>query len=287
MLAEDEGFEPRPPQAAQTCFDRSVSIKVFASILISSSLAAGCVEPRFQSPTCDGFPSDIVVEPREPMSSEQPSEQRVAEVLPTEHRAVDLLFVIDNSRSMLDEQEQLGIWSSELFNVLSFEGELPDLHVAVTTSSITVPADDLCAAPALNGRFHTGEVPLGEVSFLRDIATTEGRERNYDGAITEAFARMANVGENGCGFEQPFEATRRALSGSIAENEGFLREDALLVVVIVSDEDDCSTWNDGLYGDRYQNSCSALGKFSDYRCFEFGVECADGKRSREVGVRNN
>ena len=70
--------------------------------------------------------------------------------------------------------------------------------------------------------------------------TARGRVRNYQGSLAEAFARMAKVGEVGCGFEQPFEATRRALSGTLSANDGFLREEALLVVVFVSDEDDCS-----------------------------------------------
>ena len=63
----------------------------------------------------------------------------VAQVLPVESKAVDILFVIDDSGSMKDQQEQLGIWSKEMFAVLSGKGELPDLHIGVTSSSVAIP----------------------------------------------------------------------------------------------------------------------------------------------------
>lgn len=259
-----------------------------------ASPSVGCI---VIDPVCEP-PTDVVPEPQtEPAAT--PTMRVAAEVLPVEHRAIDLLFVVDNSGSMRDEQEQLGIWSSELFNVLSLDGELPDLHIAVTSSSIRAPLVRGCEN-ALDGRFHIGDAKIDEdvtglgtrdtpswrQRFLRDVAGPEGRERNYEGSLTEAFAQMALVGDGGCGFEQPFEATRRALSGGLPENAGFLRDEALLVIVMVTDEDDCSTSSNAIYaqsGDR----CSDLGGFSDYRCFEFGVECADGKTSRATGERRN
>src|SRR5690349_13811920 len=63
----------------------------------------------------------------------------VAQVLPVESAAVDILFVIDDSRSMMDEQQQLGIWAKEMFDVLSLSGELPDLHIAVMPSTVPIP----------------------------------------------------------------------------------------------------------------------------------------------------
>jgi hypothetical protein len=51
------------------------------------------------------------------------------------------------------------------------------------------------------------------------------------------------VGTGGCGFEQPLEAARTALVqhiGSGGPNAGFLRDDALLAIIFVTDEDDCS-----------------------------------------------
>ena len=50
---------------------------------------------------------------------------------------------------------------------------------------------------------------------------------------------MASVGAHGCGFEHQLESVYAALN-NIVENAGFLRDDALLAVVFVTNEDDGS-----------------------------------------------
>ena len=55
---------------------------------------------------------------------------------------------------------------------------------------------------------------------------------------------VGRAGIFGCGFEQQLEAAYTALttqSGPGMPNEGFLREDSLLAIILVTDEDDCST----------------------------------------------
>jgi hypothetical protein len=223
-----------------------------------------------------------------PVEAEPPERQSlvVAQVLPAEYTAVDVLFVIDDSRSMMDEQEQLAIWSSELFDVLSLSGELADLHVAVISSSVSIPGLEGCEY-AGDGAFHVGGAALQGDRFIRDVAGELARERNYEGTLTQTFAEMARVGDDGCGFEQPFEATRLALAGSVPGTEEFLRDEALLLVVFVTDEDDCSASDPSLYSDPYADACSALGPRTSYRCFEHGVRCYDGKASRVFGAREN
>jgi hypothetical protein len=212
------------------------------------------------------------------------SARTVAQVLPVESNAVDILFVIDDSRSMTDEQTQLGIWSSKLFEVLSGTGELPDLHIGVTSSSIVIPNLPGCTSGA-GGAFLTGGATLQKTRFLSDVATATGeRERNYTGRLTDAFAMMARVGDGGCGFEQPLKAARMALS---SKTDAFLRPDALLLVVFVTDEDDCSARTDIVFGEPRADACSDLGTPTSYRCFEHGVKCYDGKGSREFGMRRN
>jgi hypothetical protein len=60
--------------------------------------------------------------------------------------------------------------------------------------------------------------------------------------LNAKFGCAAQVGIQGDGDEKPFDATRAALSpamnGAGGCNEGFLREDALLVLVIITDEED-------------------------------------------------
>jgi L-ascorbate metabolism protein UlaG (beta-lactamase superfamily) len=58
---------------------------------------------------------------------------------------------------------------------------------------------------------------------------------------------MAAVGDAGCGFEQHLEASYQALHDVLpndARNHSFLRSDALLAIVFVADEDDCSAPGD-------------------------------------------
>jgi hypothetical protein len=257
---------------SDTAMTSSARIGLFALAMVSAC--------NFGPQYCEG---DWAAAPAE----DEPPMQRaraVAQVLPTESSAVDILFVIDDSVSMTDEQEQLGIWSSELFDVLSPSGELPDLHIAVTSSTLPIAGLRQCET---GGGLHVGGAVLEQGRFLRDVAGPAGRERNYSGTLTEAFAKMALVGDGGCGFEQPFNAARSALSGYAPGGEGFLRDDALLLVVFVTDEDDCSASNPALFSDQYADACSDLGPITSYRCFEHGVRCYDGKGSRVFGERRN
>jgi hypothetical protein len=91
--------------------------------------------------------------------------------------------------------------------------------------------------------------------------------------LATTFDCMASVGENGCGFEQPLEAVYQALHGQLAENHDFLRSDAILVVVFVTDEDDCSAPpNTDLFDPA---STAQYGALTSYRCTRFGIECGD------------
>lgn len=243
--------------------------------LLAAALLPAC---NWSGQYCEG---DWAAVPDEDAPS--PSQARVvSQVLPVESSAVDILFVIDDSKSMTDEQAQLGIWSSELFDVLSGSGELPDLHIAVTSSSVAIPGLRGCE---MGGYLHTGGV-LDKDLFLVDVAGPSGRQRNYAGTLTDTFAKMARVGDSGCGYEQPFKAAQLALSGSAGAKD-FLRDDALLLVVFVTDEDDCSAIDTALFADPYADACSELGALTSYRCFEHGVVCHDGKGSREFGERRN
>ncbi|MCA9583107.1 MAG: hypothetical protein KC416_15015, partial [Myxococcales bacterium] len=63
-----------------------------------------------------------------------------------------------------------------------------------------------------------------------------------DGDVAGKFSCLANVGVDGSGIEMPLRAVELAVSDRVADgtNAGFLRDDALLAVVILTDEDDCS-----------------------------------------------
>ena len=248
-------------------------------VAVAAAASPACLE--LGGEYCEGEAAAVPDQPESAM----PQSRVVAQVLPATSSAVDILFVIDDSLSMEDEQAQLGIWSGELFDVLSDAGELPDLHIAVTSSSVTIPGLRGCESGG-GGGFHVGRAAL-EGRFIRDVAGPAGRERNYSGTLTETFAEMALVGSGGCGYEQPFKTARTALSGPTSGAEAFLRDDALLLVVFVTDEDDCSAIGSALFQDPYADACSELGASTSYRCFEHGVRCYDGEGSRAFGERRN
>ncbi len=82
---------------------------------------------------------------------------------------------------------------------------------------------------------------------------------------------LLRVGENGCGFEQPLEAMWAALSNE-GENRDFLRSRSLLVVLFVTNEDDCSA-SEGM--DLFNPRDETLGPLTSYRCFQAGVSCRE------------
>tara|TARA_R110002073_G_scaffold336295_1_gene531808 strand:+ start:48 stop:1091 length:1044 start_codon:yes stop_codon:yes gene_type:complete len=125
--------------------------------------------------------------------------------------------------------------------------------------------------------------------YIIDIANSDGsRTRNFQGPLTDTFACIAELGVAGCGFEQPLESMRRALNGTNAQNQGFLRENAMLAVILVTDEDDCSTEDPAMFSTdlALDNVDSALGPLSSFRCFEFGVTC-NPDTPREPGPRED
>lgn len=93
--------------------------------------------------------------------------------------------------------------------------------------------------------------------------------------VQAALRCIAPIGTSGCSFEQPLEAARRALACDEGNctNPGFLRDDAWLAVIFLSDADDCSA-TDGAVFDPSQTALdSELGPLTKYRCFEFGATC--------------
>jgi hypothetical protein len=68
--------------------------------------------------------------------------------------------------------------------------------------------------------------------------------------FTQQFACLAELGTNGCGYEQQLEASYRALIDHRAAggpHDGFLRDNSIVAIVYVTDEDDCSTTDDALF----------------------------------------
>jgi hypothetical protein len=190
-------------------------------------------------------------------------------------RDLDILFVIDNSISMGQEQDSLARNFPRFIEVLeNLQGGLPDLHIAVVSSDLGIGglSDGNCSGDGDAGRFRLGE---GDACLLTDgkrYLTTA--PANYEGTLADAFSCIARLGDQGCGFEQHLESMKAALA---APDPGFLRRDAYLVVVVVADEDDCSARPARaaeLFA-RGPDDDSGLGYFTSFRCWEYGVVCND------------
>jgi hypothetical protein len=152
---------------------------------------------------------------------------------------VDLLFVIDNSGSMADEQTNL---SNGVPNFISeIQTQLADAesyHVGVITSD-AYEFNDGCnqegALVVATGGNNSSDAACGPYADGYNFMT-----ENDD--LDVAFPCAALVGTEGEGDERPIQTMQAALSPGMNKpggcNEGFLRDDALLVVVIISDEED-------------------------------------------------
>jgi hypothetical protein len=210
----------------------------------------------------------------------------VASADPTQ---IDVLVVVDDSPGMAEEQAALVLGIDDLVDGLRAGGILPDLHLGVVSTDVGIPPFDAggCSGDGDDGVLQhvpqvAGCAPPIDV-YLADKPGPRGtRIRNYTGSLTDAFACVATLGTDGCDFEQPLEAIRRALDGRHPENAGFLRPGSTLVVIVLSDEDDCSAQDTGVFDPDpiHDHISSAYGPFDSFRCTEHGLECDGGTIAR-------
>ncbi len=220
--------------------------------------------------------------PDRTISGVKPEQRKVEvkDVPAIPRRDLDILFMIDDSPSMKDEQESLRANFSRLIGVLeTIDGGLPDVQIGVITPNLGTSATDNTTASAVDRCVGQGEGGTlraqfaGGPRFLRDVDDhAGGRSRNYTGTLAEAFTSLATVGVTGCGIEQHLEAVKRAVDPGNTANAGFLRRDAYLAVILIADEDDCSLAKSTLfagntgeanYGDRVNFRCTAQGVACD------------------------
>ena len=197
---------------------------------------------------------------------------------------MDLLFMVDDSSSMTTVQQNLAQNFPTFIQVLQqLPGGLPNLHIGVVTSSngagaftSSVPG---CQSPD-GGKFIdaprsvscSAQLNAGE-HFI--VANADGSANNFTGDLATLFSCLAQVGDNGCGFEHQLSSVEAALGpGAPPENAGFLRDYAFLGVVLITNEDDCSAPANSQLFDPSQNSAAdPLGPLSSFRCSEFGLLC--------------
>lgn len=153
---------------------------------------------------------------------------------------VDVLFVVDNTASMVEEHPRL-VSAIPAF-VDTARSKAVDVNIAVTTTGISA-VSGACPGGALGGeagRFFPADNSRPRILTLATPNVTKLLQQNVQ------VGQCAQV-------EQGLEAMRRALTSPLVNNAddprtplpndgnlGFLRDSAALVVVFVGDEDDHS-----------------------------------------------
>lgn len=141
----------------------------------------------------------------------------------TYNTEVDILWVIDTSSSMDKHQDlmaaQMGAFVSGL------QDTKLNYHMAVTTM-------DMGSSTGAKGKFIAAP---GTPLILN----------NRTSNVTNILAQRVRAGASGSSVERGLEAMKAALSSPLASssgyNAGFLRQNALLVVIFLSNEDDQSS----------------------------------------------
>ncbi len=193
------------------------------------------------------------------------------------NRKVDVLLVLDNSGSMGEEQANLaanfgpfidrledvgadyriGIITTDLGgpNCLSTPngGQLqasscvdrPDDFVFGQTDVHQVACTDLCSLGDAELQLTPTRIAGSDETVARPWIQSFNGVRNLPAGVDPltAFQCMAPQGISGCGWESPLESMARAIANMSDPSKpeyGFLRSDALLAVLVVTDEVDCS-----------------------------------------------
>lgn len=192
-------------------------------------------------------------------------------------RPVDILFVVDNSMSMVEEQmrlaEQFPMLIAGILDPAEPTRPVTDLHAGVVSTDMGTGGYEVagCPDPADGDDGVLQHTPSSTVSGC-DTAYPPYLEYAYetpDSAmidwISTGLRCIATLGIEGCGFEQQLKASVRALvDHRDGANAGFLRPDSILAVVFLTDEDDCSVaaGQDGIF-DPLDSTLGVMG----LRCF--------------------
>ena len=172
-------------------------------------LAVSCVEYNIENPneSVPGVPNPAPV----------PNATRLDRITQVAKPKTDVLWVIDNSCSMDEEQTALTNNFDAFINY--FIGSGLDWHVGVV--SMDMSRND-----------HKGQLQMaGGLTYLDESSPSP----------VALFREMAAMGTSGSGSEQGLDSSYSALEEHRnGFNQGFYRDDAILNIIVISDEEDQS-----------------------------------------------
>ncbi len=247
------------------------------------------------------------------------------------NKDVDILFVIDNSGSMGEEQATLAANFESFIAVLEQPNVEANYRIGVTTTDngnpwcgstspeagslrLTscrsrptefvfaggIPVDatqeacyDICPEEWTNIEIQPTTIDGQDEASPRPwLENLEGKTNLPEGLSTvQAFQCLGPQGINGCGFESHLESMWKAITRTQTDGDpafGFIRDNAILSIVHVTDEADCSYNNDweSIFlpdGDRTFWSNKAAPSPTSAVCWNAGVAC-EGNDCKSVNL---
>jgi hypothetical protein len=200
----------------------------------------------------------------------------------------DIVFMVDDSGSMSEEQAKLVKHFPLFMQQLNVPGA--DLHIAVVSSDMGAGTGSFSQSCATGGGdkgtfcMHRNDagvmvdtcaqcaVNVADGRFLRTV------NPNFPAnSLANTFTCMATLGTSGCGFEHQLAALRASLTSPA--NGAFVRDDAYLAFVIITDEDDCSAPPDSTLF-----TADNPGQDSSLRCALAGHTCGGAHNDGTVDV---
>jgi len=181
--------------------------------------------PEPPKPAPSPFTLNLPPPPPPPICQVTASEQFT--LPPRERRPIDVLFVIDDSCSMENDQRALADNFEAFFS--AFRSYQVDFHLGAVTTDMN--------DPLRSGRL--------VAPFLTQATPN----------LNTRFSEMVRVGIMGSAIERGLLAARTALREPLLSgaNRGFLRDDADLALVFLGDEDDQSSLDITVFGNALED----------------------------------
>jgi len=230
-------------------------------------------------------------------------------------RALDLLIIIDDSPSMLEEQDKLAEQVPRLVDLLLTGGEadpdavgtfpaIENLHVGIITPDLghsTMPAHSFTAGSGASFDFNPTNLCMtnngnGKAGFMQveglsgtprapcmAVTPPEGTlylnfpEPGFDKDDLISDVTCVTGQADGCGFEQQLESILASDQDRNPANSGFNRDGALLAVILITDEDDCSTTDPRVFDVEPRTSNPFQGPFTTMGELQFNLRCSEHK----------
>jgi hypothetical protein len=169
------------------------------------------------------------------------SKEEIFHQAASQTKKLDIVWIIDNSGSMSDEQQALGTNFSAFID--EFITKDVDFKMGITTTDTS--------SSTLKGKMVTGS----------DTKLTSAKAKLNETQFKSDFRNLVKVGTSGSGSEKGLEASEGFMQKYAAS---FIRPDAYLAVVILSDEEDQSAKTVAQYTDILKSYKSEAGLVKVY-----------------------